>query len=360
MKPILACMLSVSGLTLTDEEKRLLSSANPLGITLFKRNIFNKEQIKNLIASVKEIVGRDDVLIAVDQEGGRVCRFSNPNWRTYLSQYALGSVPSDKQKEIISLHGQLIAYDLKELGVNLNYAPVLDISYPDTTSALKSRIFSFDEKRVAENGKILSDIYQQNGICPCIKHLPGHGRAVVDPHLHLPILNQSLSELEKDFHPFITLGETIPAGMTAHIVISEVDDLPVTQSKKAIEEIIRKRLNFKGFLFSDAIDMNALSGSLTERTQKSLQAGCDAVCYCFGICDEMKQVIQAVRPLSDDAYERFSKIKDIINRPLSNFDVKKAGRRYDELSALSKNLSSDYDAVEILHKMKDNEKARSI
>lgn len=351
MKPILACMLSVGGLTLTDDEKRLLSKANPLGVTLFKRNISDKEQVKALTDSIKSIIGREDVLIAVDQEGGRVCRFAPPIWQDYLSQYALGSVPKERQEEIISLHGKLIAYDLKELGVNLNFAPVLDVSYSDTTDALRSRIFSSDEKQVALNGKTLLDTYLQNGICPCVKHLPGHGRAVVDPHLHLPIIMQPLKELEKDFYPFQFVAKDAIAGMTAHIVISDVDDKPVTQSKKAIDEIIRKRLGFSGFLFSDAIDMKALHGSLTQRVQNSLSAGCDAVCYCFGIWDEMNEVIAACSELTDEAYARLSKIKQVINRPISDFDVKNAKRRYAELSSLSCNLSSDYDAVEILHQM---------
>ena len=352
MKPISACMLSVSGLTLTDEEKKLLSFANPLGVTLFKRNIENKKQVKELIFSIKEVIGRDDTLIAVDQEGGRVCRFSPPNWHPYLSQYALGSVLPENQEELIALHGKLIAQNLKEIGVNLNYAPVLDVSYPNTTDALKSRCFSSDEKQVTENGKILLDTYQKNGVCPCIKHLPGHGRAVVDPHLHLPILNQTLKELEKDFYPFIAVGTKAPAGMTAHIVISEVDDLPITQSKKAIDEIIRKRLNFKGFLFSDAIDMKALNGSITERVQSSLSAGCDAITYCFGILDEMKEVIEGCSPLTDEACERFTKIKKITDKIPEKLDIQTSYVRYSELSQNANNLPSDYDAVEILHQMK--------
>ena len=351
MKPILACMLSVRGLSLTDDEKSLLSKANPLGVILFKRNISDKKQVKALTDSIKSIIGREDVLIAIDQEGGRVCRFTPPVWQDYLSQYALGSVPKDQQEEIISLHGKLIAYDLKELGINLNFSPVLDVSYSDTTDALRSRIFSGNETQVALNGKVLLDTYHQNGICSCIKHLPGHGRAVVDPHLHLPIIRQPLKELEKDFYPFQFIAKDAIAGMTAHIVISDVDDKPVTQSAKAIDKIIRKHLDFNGFLFSDSIDMKALSGSLPERVQNSLSAGCDAICYCFGILDEMKQVVATCSELTDVAYERFSKIKQLINRPISNFDVKFAQQRYLELSSLSSNLNSDYDAVEILHQM---------
>ena len=142
MKSVLAAMLSISGVELTDAEKRLLSKANPMGITLFKRNVQNKKQVQALIQSVKEVIGREDVLIAVDQEGGRVCRFAPPEWPAYVSQYSLGSLKGKEGEEITRLHADLIAADLKELGVNWNYAPVLDVLYPDTTNALGNRIFS--------------------------------------------------------------------------------------------------------------------------------------------------------------------------------------------------------------------------
>ncbi len=352
MRPILATMLSVAGLELTSAEQRLLEKANPMGVTLFKRNIKNKTQVKVLIKSIKEVIGRDDVLIAVDQEGGRVSRFSSPRWPVYMSQYALGSLKGKSGDEITRLHGNLISADLSELGVNWNYAPVLDVAYPDTTVALANRIFSKNEKEVARKGRILLDVYQENGICPCVKHLPGHGRAIVDPHLNLPILPQSLKELEKDFYPFHAVGEDAPAGMTAHIVISAVDDKPVTQSKKAIQEIIRKRIGFNGFLISDAIDMHALGGSLTDRTKISLDAGCDAVCYCFGIEDELREVIKAARPLTDPALERFEKIRGIIGRNCRQFDRKMLYSNYIQLAKKTHDLKTDYDAVEILHKMK--------
>ena len=352
MKSILATMLSVSGLELTDAEKHLLEYANPMGITLFKRNISNKKQVKALIQSVKEVIGREDVLVAVDQEGGRVCRFSPPKWCAYVSQYALGSLKGKEGEDLTRLHGELISADLKELGVNWNYAPVLDVSHSKTTVALASRIFSRNEKNVAKHGKILLDVYQKNGICPCVKHLPGHGRAIVDPHLNLPVLSESLKELEKDFYPFCMIGQDAPAGMTAHIVISEVDDRPVTQSSKAIREIIRGYIGFRGFLLSDAIDMKALGGTLTERTKTSLSAGCDAVCYCLGIEDELKEVIKAAKPLSDEALERFDKIREIIARKMPKIDRGGLYDSYEKLAQKTKELSTDYDAVEILHKMK--------
>lgn len=352
MKPILAAMLSVSGLELTNAEKHLLEKANPMGLTLFKRNVQSKKQVKALIRSIKEVIGRDDVLIAVDQEGGRVCRFAPPKWPRYVSQYSLGSLSGKQGDELTRLHSALIASDLKELGVNWNYAPVMDVLYPDTTNALGNRIFSSNEKLVAKRGKILLDVYQENGVCPCVKHLPGHGRAVVDPHLNLPILSQSLKELEKDFYPFRAVGQDAPAGMTAHIVISAVDDKPVTQSKKAIQEIIRGRIGFKGFLLSDAIDMKALKGTITERVQTTLKAGCDAVCYCSAIEDELKEVIKSAKPLTDEAMERLVQIQQIIRKKPLKTDRAKMLQEYIKLAQQTEEAPADYDAVEVLHKMR--------
>ncbi len=353
MKPILAAMLSVSGLELTDVEKRLLSEANPMGVTLFRRNVADKEQVKALTQEIKEIIGREDVLVAVDQEGGRVCRFARPKWPKMLSQSALGSLNIKKGVELAELHAALIAKELRKLGVNWNYAPVLDVAYPKTTRALASRIFSANEKKVAELGGILLDTYQAYGICPCVKHLPGHGRAEVDPHLNLPVVNADKKELEKDFYPFQALAGRAPAGMTAHLVLSAYDDKPATQSEKVIREVIRGIIGFDGFLISDAIDMRALKGSLTEKTETSLAAGCDAVCYCFGEEEGLNEVVKAAKPLTDNALERLQKIKDILNVKPPRGNASKMRIRYHELGAKAKpRLASDYDAVETLHKMK--------
>ena len=351
MKDISAAMLSISGTVLTDEEKHLLEKANPLGITLFKRNISDKKQVKDLVHSVKQVIGRENVLIAVDQEGGQVCRFTPPEWMNYVSQFSIASLDETDAKEMAKLHALLIAKDLSDLGVNWNYAPVLDIAYLDTTKALASRIFSSDEKKVATLGKILIDTYKENGICPCVKHLPGHGRATVDPHLNLPVLSQSLKELERDFYPFCQLSQDAPAGMTAHIVIPEIDDKPITQSKKAIKEIIRGRIGFNGFLISDSIDMKALNGPLTEKIKTTLDAGCDAVCYCFGIAEQLSEVVHALRPLTDEALERFSKIKEVIKTPIKNVDFQSIKEKYESFALKVKTLDCDYDSVEILHQM---------
>lgn len=339
---MLAAMLSVSGLELTDNEKYLLSQSNPLGISLFGRNIANKEQLKKLIKNIKETIGRDNVLIAIDQEGGRVRRLAEPHWPTYLSQSELDATSA-------KYHAQLISQDLHEVGINWNYAPVLDLAFENTTTALLNRCFSSSEKQVTKLGKIMLEEYIKAGICPCIKHMPGHGRATVDPHLHLPILDFSLQELSKDFYPFQALAKEAPAGMTAHIIIPEVDDkLPITQSKKAIDTIIRGLIGFDGLLISDAIDMKALKGSIGEKTKTSLEAGCDCICYCHGIYEELLDVISNCTQMNDISLERFNKIQTIFknrNTPDTN------AKDYYKITS-SRSYSLNYDATEVLHQLK--------
>lgn len=351
-KPILAAMLSCHTTKLKESEKFLFSDVNPLGVTLFGRNIENKAQLKELIRSIKESIGREDVLIAVDQEGGRVRRLAEPEFSPYLSQSAIGSMlPKKNALETAKLHAALISHDMKECGFNLNYAPVLDLVFSETTAAIVSRSFGNDEKLTAELGKLMVDEYIGNGILPCIKHMPGHGRAAVDPHLNLPRLPQSLDELAKDFYPFQQLCYA-PVGMTAHIVIEAVDNQhPVTQSKKAIDEIIRGIIGFDGFLISDAIDMKALKGSLTERTEASLAAGCDAVCCSFGNADYLYEVCSKCRYLSDKSMIRFAKLKNIINNKISTGNTAALKKRYHELSGKVEKYDDDYDATEVLNKM---------
>lgn len=350
-QPILAAMLSISSSHLTDDEKRLLAKYNPLGISLFGRNIENRTQVQNLAKDIKETIGRDDVLIAVDQEGGRVCRLQGETFHPLASMQQLGQIASQQSMEqaVIAAiqHVNLTCCDLKKSDINFNYAPVLDVVYPDTTPALLSRCLGENEKVIATLGKVMLDTYLKNGICPCIKHLPGHGRAVVDPHLHLPVIDVSLKELEKDFYPFQHLNYA-PAGMTAHIVIEAADHLPATQSPKVIKEIIRGIIGFDGLLISDAIDMKALSGNAAEKTAASLAAGCDVICYCSGITEEMESVCKACTNLADKSLFRFAKIKNIIQ---SGLNTDALADEYYRMVGAIETYDCQYDATEVLHQM---------
>lgn len=355
VKPILAAMLSISETKLSDDEKFLFEHFNPLGVTLFSKNIENKTQLKKLTKEIKEVFGRDDVLIAIDQEGGRVRRLKEPEFQNYIAQIDLGHIEEkfDFDTALLTASNQalLIAHDLLECGINWNYAPCLDIYYEQTSDVLKSRCFSNDEKKVALLGQEMINAYMQSAICPCIKHLPGHGRTCVDPHLQLPVLENSLSEIKKDFYPF-WFNRNTPAGMTAHIVIKEIDDkYPVTQSKIAIDKIIRGEIGFNGFLISDSIKMDALKGNVVDRALACLDAGCDAVCYCHGNIHEMEQLCNHCPNLTDNSLNRLAKIKNIFKNKLVELDYFKIKNDYTHICEGVELYHDSYDATEVLKRI---------
>ena len=348
MKPIFAGILSVSSTVLTDDEKRLLETNNPLGVSLFARNLQNKTQVKNLIKAIKEVIGRDDVLIALDEEGGRVNRLKSAGFRDYASQKLLGRID---RKNITKAHAELIASDMRSVGANFNFAPCLDVEYKETTNALKTRCFAKSVRKISEHGKVLWQTYAKNGICPCMKHLPGHGRANTDPHLNLPVLDFSVEELKNDFLPFI-YNKDCPAAMTAHILLPQIDTkAPVTMSKRGVQKLIRKAIGFEGFLVSDALEMHALKGSLSERVNTSLDAGLDAVCYCLGNLSGLQEVVSTKRFLTDVSLERFSKIQNILktHNTQTNLDFFKQ-IYYSQLN-LFEEESVKYDATEVLYQL---------
>ncbi len=351
MRPLLPAMLSCSGTTLTDEEKRFFARANPLGINLFARNIASPLQLKSLVKEIKETIARDDVLIAVDQEGGRVQRLKEPDFMPYAAAASIGALPPAQAAQAASLHAQLIARDLSAMGINVNYAPVLDLSYPQTTDALKSRCFSDNAVLVAALGRREVDAYLKNGIIPCIKHLPGHGRAQTDPHLGLPRIDASLAELSQDFYPFQELNDC-PLAMTAHIIISAVDSTaPVTHSALAIKTLIRQTIGFDGLLISDAIDMHALHGTAGEKSARAIAAGCDAICYALGNMFEMQDIAANLSPMSDKSLERFANAVKFIHNTPQEQPWQELQTAYKELIGTIPPYQETYDATEVLNRL---------
>lgn len=352
-KPILAAFLSCQGTQLSDDEKVILNQSNPVGLTLFARNIKNKIQLKHLIHEIKEVIGRDNVLIAIDQEGGRVRRLKEPEFRPYSSQCDIGCLDTKQAIIAAQIHAQLISSDLHNLGINVNYAPVLDIAYPQTTEALRSRCFSNSAKTISILGAEMIKTYTQNGIISCIKHMPGHGLSVSDPHLGLPIIDISLEELQYEMQPFKDCNFA-PFGMTAHILLPQIDDkFPLTQSKTGIQNLIREQIGFNGLLISDAIDMKALKGSITEKAQLSLSAGCDCVCYCMGNIAEMHELVQNCPYLSDIANERLDKSLQILHNRFEVSDLTEKVATYNQLMGQITPYKDTYDATEVLHNMTD-------
>lgn len=336
MTPICSSFICLGGTKLSSEEAHLLKKYNPVGLTLFKRNIETPDQVKQLTDDIRTAVGRADFLIAIDQEGGRVRRLRPPYWRDYVSQQQLGALPPEIAPKAIQAQARLIADDLHHLGINVVFAPVADTLHPDTTGVLADRCFSSNPRQVAKDAGLMAKTYIKKGICPCMKHLPGHGGATADSHLELPRLMGEKKLMERDFLPFQKMARFIPLGMTAHVVLPQLDYRPITQSPQGIS-LIRNTIGFDGLLITDAIEMNALRGRLTQRVELSLNAGCDVVCYCSGHClenphliEENTEVLQASKPLSDKSLERLSKVIQVVQKPSFSRGIKKTAAEYEK------------------------------
>ena len=294
-----AVIFGCKGYKLSDEEQFFFSETNPCGFILFSRNCKNIEQIKQLVKSLRSSVNRKDVPILIDQEGGRVTRLNGREWRTPPSQGSFGELAnllSDKDiNRLLWLNGALIGHELISLGINVNCAPVLDLRIKGQSEVIGDRSYGDQPELITKLAKSFISGMQSVGVYAVIKHIPGHGRAKIDSHVDLPVVDETMENLlSNDFLPFINLNYCYFA-MTAHVMFSAIDNQhPVTFSSKVINEIIRKKIGFKGLLLSDDISMGALSGSVMERSSMAINAGCDLVLHCNGNIDEMKEVIKAV------------------------------------------------------------------
>ena len=344
-RPILSAILSCKGCELTDEEKYLFSQYNPLGVNLFSRNLQTKEQAKKLVESIKDVINRDDVIIAIDQEGGRVNRLQSISQQQYASAQQLAK----RDIKFTQYHALLISKELNDLGVNINYSPVVDLE--NNSPVLESRAFSSNPNVIIKYAQMLADEYMKQGVCPCIKHIPGHFKANADPHLQQLIVELSRAEIE-DTIGYVKNFSKYPMAMTSHVILKDIDDSnPITTSSKVISEVIRNFLGFDGFLISDAIDMHALNGSVNEKALKALDAGVDAICYCSGKIEEMQAICDEKRFMTEKSINRFDKIKKIIN------NKNKWSGNYCMLEEYNNEFQEDfksqytYDATETLEKM---------
>jgi|SRR5271165_2805726 len=285
-----------AGTALTSDEDTFFRESDPWGLILFKRNVLNRRQLSALTASFRDCVGRNDAPILIDQEGGRVQRMGPPHWRTYPAAAALeAGLAPPKAEAAARLVARLIAYDLREVGITVDCAPVLDVAEPETHAIVGSRAFSQGPDRVAAMGGAFANGLLAGGVAPVIKHMPGHGRARADSHHELPIVNASRGELTRDFAPFKALRD-LPMAMSAHLIYMAVDsDRPATASPTVVGEIMRGEIGFDGLIMSDDISMNALDGSFDERARTIFDAGLDVVLHCNGKLDEARAVA-AVSP----------------------------------------------------------------
>ncbi len=303
-----AMILGCSGLTLTQEEIALYKAEQPWGFILFGRNIGDAQQITDLVASMREAVGRPDAPVLIDQEGGRVQRIRPPILQSYPNAQALGAIYlRDREQGLRAawLMSRLHAFDLMRFGINVDCLPVLDVPVEGASNVIGNRAYGFDPKMVSEMGQAAADGLKAGGMLPVMKHIPGHGRGMVDSHHELPVVDVPLDDLdEHDFVPFRALNKEL-MGMSAHLVFNAIDpERPATTSRKVIDEIIRGRIGFDGLLMSDDSSMNALKGTLGERAANIVAGGCDIVLHCNGVMSEMLQVVKEVPPLTGRSLER--------------------------------------------------------
>lgn len=290
MKPVI---FGLSGVALTADERRFFGEAAPAGFILFKRNVETRDQLYALTNEVRALCGRADVPILIDQEGGRVARMGPPEWSAFPAGPAFDALYEKAPMSAIEaarVNAHAIALMLAEVGINVNCMPLLDVAQADTTDAIACRAYGHEPLRVGAMGRAVIEGLRRGGVVGVVKHMPGHGRAIVDTHHHLPTVTASDADLEIDLAPFRALKDA-PMGMTSHIVFDAWDsDRPATLSPTVIEDVIRGRIGFDGLLMTDDIDMKALSGTAGEKAAGALAAGCDLVLDCWARMDEMEEI----------------------------------------------------------------------
>lgn len=312
-----AIILGCAGTALTPEEDECLRKWRPLGLILFKRNIESPKQVRALGAAFRDCVGRENAPILVDQEGGLVQRLRAPNWtelpavRTYEEQCAGDETLWEK---IVAHHAEVIALNLKSAGITTDCWPCLDVACQQTHSVMASRCFSTRPERVARLAEVAVRALLQQGIMPVVKHLAGYGRAVVDPHKDLPVVEADLETLNRtDFVPFRQMR--LPVwGMTAHIIYRALDpERPATLSPRVMN-YIRQEIGFDGFVISDAMEMGALThfGTPAEIADGILRAGCDAVLHCTGVLTDVSGWIDRVPEVSDAGLKRLQVAEELL------------------------------------------------
>ena len=297
-----ATILDAEGLRLSAAERALFAEHDPFGFILFARNIDTPDQVYGLCEEMRAAVGREAPIL-IDQEGGRVQRLRGPRWREWLPPLEHVEAAGEAAEEAMYLRYRLIAHELREVGVDGNCAPLVDVAREETHDFLKNRCYGFDADTVARLGRAAADGMLAGGVLPVVKHIPGHGLALVDSHHELPVADVPHEELAAvDFAPFRALND-LPMGMTAHVVYSALDELPATTSN-IVMKCIREEIGFGGLIMSDDISMKALDGSLTDIALDTLAAGCDVVLHCNGTLDERRAVAEAAGRLSNKGQAR--------------------------------------------------------
>ncbi len=335
-----AFITGISGPDLTDAERAFIGESRPWGFILFKRNVQSPAQVTALVEELRACVGRADAPVLIDQEGGRVQRLGPPHWPAYPAGVVfdrLYDLDSAAGRRAAWLSARLIAADLVALGITVDCLPLADVPVAGADAVIGDRAYGTTPEKVAAIARAVTEGLEQGGVLPVLKHIPGHGRATADTHFRLPTVDAPEAELDAtDFAAFRLLAD-LPMAMTAHVVFSAIDAAhPATTSATMIERVIRKRIGFQGLLMSDDVSMNALAGSIAERTRAIVAAGCDMVLHCNGKLDEMQAVAAETPELEGQALIRADRALAARKAP-TGFD-RDAAR--GELDALINRLGS--------------------
>lgn len=313
-----AAIFGLSGLTLTDRERELFEAFQPIGFILFARNCDTPGQVAQLVQELRDLLTHPYPLILIDQEGGRVARLKPPHWRKALPAGVFAKMAADnveQAKQAVFLNHQLIAQELYSLGINVDCTPLLDLHVSGSHDIIGDRAFGKTPEQVVTLAKEACNGLMDQGVLPVIKHIPGHGRAMVDSHESLPIVNADRTTLEReDFEPFKQLHD-MPLAMTAHITYTALDaERPATLSSEVIR-IIREEIGFQNLLMTDDISMKALSDKMETRISQSLQAGCDLILHCNGEMDEMEEIAYHTPILSEAGITRLQRAYSQLTPP---------------------------------------------
>lgn len=313
-----AVVFGCAGPDLSAEERSLFRTIDPMGFILFRRNCVSPGQVRRLVGDLRDAVGRRAPVL-IDQEGGRVTRLKAPAWVEPPAAARIGALYDRFPRTGLAAawrHGRLLAAIQADLGIDVDCAPVADVPVPGAHDVIGDRAFSRDPATVATLARAQADGLMAGGVLPVLKHFPGHGRAKADSHKELPRVDAPRDDLERqDFAPFRTLRD-LPLGMVAHIVFSALDpDRPSSTSPAVIDGVIRGWMGYEGFLFSDDIGMQALSGGPDARALAVLAGGCDVALHCSGDLAEMRAVAAVVPRLTPQAALRWQRAAAAVSPP---------------------------------------------
>jgi beta-N-acetylhexosaminidase len=332
-----AAIYGLAGTELTPDEAAFFADSRPAGYILFKRNIETREQLRRLTDALRDLEGHDEVPILIDQEGGRVARMRPPEWQTFPPGEAfdrLYQLAPSSAIEAARVNARALGLMLNEVGINIDCLPMLDVRQPGANDIVGDRALGAEPMQVASLGKAILDGLKSAGVLGVIKHIPGHGRAMADSHLELPVVDAGEDELAIDLEPFERLRDAA-MGMTSHLLYTEWDaERPASQSPIVIHDIIRQRIGFDGFLMSDDIGMEALAGDHGQRAAACVAAGCDVALHCDGKMENMLLVAAAVPEISAEGEARLSRAMAMRFTPDDEMDFAEAVAKRDALLAL--------------------------